>query len=114
MKLFVKLSGETIVGHQWDNQDDFDGATYNAEVSNIKLTNEDKDYKYKVVTGSLVELSQAEIDAHPNKIKKDLLDQITEMKHKEKEKEAWKLVKKLTLTVEQEALVDELIAELSA
>lgn len=63
--MYLKIDGETIMGHAYSVQGD-----YNIEIGNTKLVNSDGDYKYKYVSGGLVLLSNLETNSHPNKIKR--------------------------------------------
>lgn len=63
--LYLKLSGSTILGHRYEPTLGFDtiGPYIRLYVKGTSY------YKYKWVDGSYVEMSQAEIDTHPQKVK---------------------------------------------
>jgi len=64
MQLYVKLENENIIGHDWDKEEDinFYKCKFNNPAS-IFDTNE-MVYKYKVVDGKFIELTQSEKDNH--------------------------------------------------
>lgn len=67
MKLYLKLDGTTIMGHDYYLHDD-----YTEEIDipkKFRLTNLGS-YKYKYDNG-LIELTQQEIDEHPLKIEQE-------------------------------------------
>lgn len=66
MKLYLKLDGENIIGHDYKVNGD-----YNVGVDAERLVDSQGNYKYKYVGGELIELSQTEIESHPNYVDKE-------------------------------------------
>lgn len=60
-EMFISISGENIVGHDYSQHDQF-----NIKIDDTKLVDENGNYKYKYKNGGLVPLSQPEISQHPN------------------------------------------------
>ena len=86
--MWIKLDGETLMGHQY-----FEDAQHTIKVSVKKLVNKDGDYKYKYVAGKLVELTQNEIDNHPLVKEKKLWNKFNDRLHKKARKLALKELK---------------------
>lgn len=58
--MYLKLNGETIVGHDYNSHGE-----YNVEIETTILVNSDGNYNYKYVAGKLVSLSAEEVNNHP-------------------------------------------------
>ena len=108
MKLYLKLDGDTIISHDYYEHDDFI-----TEIEEKRLVNFDGDYIYKYSGDALVALSEAEITAHPNKIKSARLDKLNGLYKNEKSKLVWKEVKKdMSLDADDIAEIDAILAGL--
>lgn len=118
--MWLKLDGENIIGFTYDN---LDHTGYDVHIEDIKLVFVDNGlnhgkYKYKWSGSALVIMDQAEIDAHPVHIRAKVMIKIEGLLDKENKKEKankYKEVKKdPSLSDEEIAIVDEIIAEIEA
>lgn len=70
--MFIKVNESGVILNHWDHADEGLGITTEIpeppsnEYGFPSLVNSSGDYKYKYVNNALVELSQQEIEAHPN------------------------------------------------
>ena len=64
--MYLKVSGETIMGHDYNMHDE-----YTIAISDTILVNEEGNYIYKFKNNALVPLSDLEINNHPYKKAKD-------------------------------------------
>jgi len=82
--MYIKLDGENIVGHTYENLSD--GSDYDAQIPDTVLVDfETSCYKYKFVDNELIELSQEERENHPllitrytNKFKEEIKNLLKE------------------------------------
>lgn len=70
--MWLKLNGEIIIGHHNGTPDDPEN--YHVEIPERVLVNSDGNYIYKYSGGQLVLLDQADIDNHPNKTNKAIMN----------------------------------------
>jgi len=61
-KMYLKLEGESIVGHDYHQHGD-----YQVEIGNQRLVDSNGVYRFKYVDGQLTQLSEADRNNHPLK-----------------------------------------------
>ena len=117
MKLYIKLKGENIVGHDWDKEgvEGFIPCKFgepNQIFDTVKYG-----YKYKVENGDYVLLSKEEFENQPVKLVNKAQEKIQKLKKKEHDKvhiKEWKEVKKLLTTETELKVVDDIILNLES
>lgn len=113
--MWINVVDENIMGHDYKETD-----TCTIKIKDtVLIFNEENNpnfgkYKYKYVNNSLVEMTNEEVENHPIVIRESIIAKLKMLKEKEKERLAWKEVKKLTLTQVEMSYVDSFLAELEA
>jgi hypothetical protein len=118
MKWYVKLDGENIVGHVDSRHPGVNPADYDGQLNVGKLVDKDGYYIYKYVGGEAVLMDPTEFEANPVTFKRKTFEKVEHLYSKEEKKDKankWKEVKKdPSLTIEEQAVIQELIDELEA
>ena len=119
--MFLKLDGNKIMGHKYvsdvDHMVEVSDPPLNAG-GHPSLVDSEGNYKYKYENEKIIELSKTEIDEHPLKLKKLMkikIEILLEKENKKVKSAKYKEVKKdQSLSEEEIAFIDEIIAELEA
>jgi hypothetical protein len=84
--MWIKLSGENIISHTYDNISN--GKGFDVHIDDFVIVDLMTGfYKYKYVGGFLVEMTQSEIDAHPITVTIRYSLKIKELLEKENKKD---------------------------
>jgi len=119
--MYIKLAGENIVGHTYENISD--GTGYQAQIPTQVLVELDSKskyftfYKFKYDKGVLVALTEQEKEAHPLYVKKLLdqkIDNLLRAQELTSTKAKYVQIKNKTLTAAEVKEVDDRIAAIDA
>lgn len=75
--LYLKLDGETIMGHDYYSHDDYN---YEIDIKPQAIVAIDGCYNHKLVNGKFVLLSNEEIENHPLRVKNKLAQELYELR----------------------------------